>query len=83
MPTTTTSAINQWGNGLAVRLPRSVVTAAQVENGTPVRITAKRGKVVIESMAVTPGLDSLLEKFDASRHGGEVMADAPVGREVW
>lgn len=77
-----TSNINQWGNGLAVRLGKLIAKTAGVQAGTPVRIVAQPGRIVIEAASQEPTLDEMLAAFDPKRHGGEVMAFAPRGREV-
>ena len=76
------ASINQWGNGLAVRINKVVAKAAGVEEGTHVRITAQRGRIIVETVDETPSLAAMLEAFDPARHGGEAMAFAPVGREI-
>ena len=79
--TTISTFINTWGNGAAVRITKPVSQASGIEAGTPVTITAERGRIVIES-AQKPSLEQLLAQFDPERHGGEVMDFAPVGNEV-
>lgn len=76
------ATVNQWGNGLAVRLNKSVAKAAGMSEGTAVRITARPGRVIVETVTKEPTLEQMLTAFDPRRHGGEVMAVAPVGGEV-
>jgi antitoxin MazE len=73
--------ISTWGNGLALRLTKPMAKLAGVAEGTRVRVSVKPGRIVIET-DVEPTLEKMLETFDPKRHGGEVMADAPVGLEV-
>jgi antitoxin MazE len=73
--------INTWGNGLALRLTKAMAKAAGVSEGTRVRVSAKPGRIVIET-EVEPTLEQMLASFDPKRHGGEVMATAPVGLEI-
>ena len=76
------SQINAWGNGLALRLTKPMARAAGFKEGTPVRISAKPGCITIEQQA-EPTLEQMLAAFDPVLHGGEVMADAPCGVEVF
>jgi len=46
-----------------------------------VHVTAEPGRIIIETIA-EPSLEQMLLAFDPARHGGEVMADGPVGAEV-
>jgi antitoxin MazE len=79
---TAVSQISAWGNGLALRLTRPMAKTAGVANGSPVRVTVKPGRIVIET-EVEPTLDQMLAAFDPKKHGGEVMADRPVGQEAF
>lgn len=71
--------ISAWGNGLALRLTKPMAKAAGVTEGTPVRIVAKPGRIVIEAQ---PTLDAMLAAFDPKRHSGEAFAFVPAGVEV-
>lgn len=77
---TSTAQISAWGNGLALRLTKPMAKTAGVAEGSPVRVTVKPGRIVIET-EVEPTLDQMLAAFDPKKHGGEVMADRPVGKE--
>ena len=76
------TAIKEWGNGLAVRLTRSLARAAGVAEGTPVRVTAEPGRLIVELSQRRMTLKERLERFDPERHGGEAMAVTPVGLEI-
>ena len=74
--------VKQWGNSLALRLTSEVARAAGVTNDSEVTITASSGKVTIEVSTRRMTLAERLARFDPARHGGEVFASAPVGREI-
>ena len=74
--------VNQWGNGLAVRITKAVAKAAGLKEGSVVRIVAVPGRVIVETADREPTLDEMLASFDPKRHGCEAMAFKPVGREV-
>lgn len=78
---TVSTRISSLGNGLAVLLTEPMAEAAGLAVGTPVRVLATPGRIVIEVDAEST-LDQKLAAFDPKRHGGELMADAPVGSEV-
>ena len=80
---TSETTVNQWGNGLAVRLTKAVAKTAGVEEGTPVRIIAEPGRIIVEAATKERSLEEMLAAFDPKRHGGEVMAWAPRGKEKW
>lgn len=74
--------VNQWGNGLAVRLTKGIAETAGVENGTALRIIAEPGRIIFEMVDTEPSLEELLARFDREKHGGEVMSFEPVGKEI-
>lgn len=76
--------IKQWGNNLGVRLPAAVARAAHLRADQRVRVSVEDGQIVIrpaDESALT--LEQRLAQFDPERHGGEVMATAPMGAEKW
>jgi antitoxin MazE len=85
--TTTASAeqvVQQWGNGLAVRLTAKIAKAAHLALGQPVKVEVVKEGVLLR-LAGNPRLtlEQKIKLFDPARHGGEIMADEPVGREVF
>jgi antitoxin MazE len=82
MSTVVVSHISTWGNGLALRLTKPMAKAAGVAEGTPVRVTVRPGKIIIEA-ETEPTLDDMLAAFDPAKHGGEAMADGAVGAEAF
>jgi antitoxin MazE len=79
---TSAAQISAWGNGLALRLTKPMAKTAGVTDGSPVRVTVKPGRIVIET-ETEPNLDQMLAAFDPKRHGGEVMVDRSVGKEAF
>ena len=77
-----TGQINTWGNGLAIRLTKPMAKIAGVADGSPVRVTVKPGRIVIETKT-EPTLEQMLAAFDPQRHGGELMADGAAGVEAF
>ena len=79
---TSLGQISAWGNGLAFRLTKPMAKAAGVAEGSPVRVTVKPGRIIIEA-ETEPTLEQMLAAFDPKKHGGEVMVDRSVGVEVF
>lgn len=71
-----------WGNGLGFRITKPLAEAAGIALGTELLVSAEPGRIVIETRTRRPSLALMLASFDPKRHGGEVMAFRPVGREV-
>lgn len=76
--------IRKWGNSLGVRLPVAVARAAGLAVDQRVRLVVEDGRVTICPLdGAEPTLEDRLAQFDPNRHGGEAMADSPVGAERW
>ena len=76
------SRLHPWGTSLGLRITKAIAKVAGVEANSQVTITAQPGRIVIESVAPRRNLEDMLARFDPERHCGEVMAFAPVGKEV-
>jgi len=79
---TTASRISAWGNGLALRITKPMASTAGVAEGSPVRVTAEPGRIVIET-ETRPTLEDMLAAFDPKKHGGEAMAGGALGDEAF
>ena len=79
------SAIVKWGNSLGIRIPSSIIREAGLRRNQKVRIVVEKdGTLVIRPvLGEVPSLEELLAKVDPEKHGGEVMAWEPVGKEVF
>jgi antitoxin MazE len=78
------TAIQQWGNSLAVRIPRAFAEQARVKKGTPVSVTVDKGRLVI-TPALSKGLSlkKLLTKVTPANLHPETDWGGPAGKEVW
>lgn len=76
--------IQEWGNGLAVRITAPVAKAAKLTRGQPVTIEVVEQGVLIRS-AGKPRLTlaQKLKAFDPKIHGGEAMVSGRIGREIF
>ena len=76
--------VQEWGNGLAVRITAPVAKAAKLTRGQPITIEVVKQGVLIRS-AGKPRLTlaQKLKAFDPKIHGGEAMSSGRVGREVF
>lgn len=69
---------------LMVRIPPKVAKQAGFRAGQPIRVEVVSGGVLIRStLQPSLRLAQMLEAFDPEKHGGEVMADRPVGMEAF
>lgn len=76
--------VQEWGNGLAVRITAPVAKAARFARGLPITVEVVEGGVFVRP-AGKPKLTlaQKLKAFDPKVHGGEAMAGGRVGAEVF
>lgn len=76
--------VQEWGNGLGVRITAPVAKAARLVRGTPIKVEVVEGGFFVRvSGKPKLSLAQKLKAFDPAMHGGEVMAWAPVGVEAF
>ncbi|MGB8697921.1 MAG: AbrB/MazE/SpoVT family DNA-binding domain-containing protein [Thermosynechococcaceae cyanobacterium] len=78
------SQIGQWGNSLAVRIPKYVVEALDLKLNDSVECTVEGRKLVLEQIQTLPELrlEDLLAAIEEPPEG-EVDWGKPMGDEVW
>jgi antitoxin MazE len=74
--------IQEWGNGLAVRITAPVAKAARFTRGLPIKVEVVEGGVMLRTAGKPKlSLAQKLKAFDPEIHGGEAMATGLVGAE--
>jgi antitoxin MazE len=75
--------VKKWGNSASVRIPSSVMEAAQLRLDQQVDVREDRGRVIIEPVrAVAYDLATLVAGItDENRHA-EIDLGGPVGKEI-
>ncbi|HSV45076.1 MAG TPA: hypothetical protein VLJ58_04715 [Ramlibacter sp.] len=75
-------AVNSWGNSHGVRLSRSLMESAGIQPGAQLEaVVVGPGRLELRAKAARPSLAQKLKRYDAALHGGELLADGPVGVE--
>jgi antitoxin MazE len=86
-----TTEIKEWGNSLAVRIPKKIKDALGFHNGSRVSISLEGKKVILESsenpffnLSKDVSLNEVLNKITAkNKHLADDFKTKPIGREVW
>lgn len=74
--------VQEWGNGLAVRLTAPVARAAHLVRGMPVMVEVVEGGIFLRVHGEPKlSLAQKLKAFEPSKHSGEAMAAGRVGAE--
>lgn len=80
---TSTGRIEACEHGFALRISKQIAKTARLADGTPARLRATPGRIVVEVMT-EPTLAEMLAAFDPKKHGGELMAaNRTVGVEAF
>ena len=75
--------VAKWGNSLGLRLPKSAVVEAQLDEGDTVDISVKNGAIVIRPSRPTYSLEQLVARITPRNRHGESDWATPVGNEAW
>ena len=81
----------KWGHSLALRIPKLVAGALQIEERSEVRLEVKNGVLVVTPTESTPEFSDkdlhrglrMLAKSKRQARVAAVDLGKPVGREVW
>ena len=83
-PVSVDQTVQEWGNGLAVRITAPVAKAARFARGLPIKVEVVEGGVFLRSMGKPKlTLAQKLRAFEPAVHGDEVMVTGRVGAEVF
>lgn len=75
--------VKKWGNSASVRIPASVMDAAQVRVDDTVDVRAEDGKIIIELVRETDyDLDQLLDRITPENLHESIDFGGPVGKEA-
>ena len=76
--------VQEWGNGLGVRITAPIAKAAHVARGTPIKVEVVEGGFFVRvSGKPKLSLAQKLKQFDPQVHGGEAMPSDLLGKEVF
>jgi antitoxin MazE len=77
------TAIQKWGNSLAVRIPANLASQVALQEGSVVDVIAEHGNIVLVPQSKKKySLDELLKDCKPAQLHGETDWGADVGREV-
>ena len=78
------TAVQRWGNSLALRIPRAYAAETRISAGSEVELTLKSGALVVRAIVRKRyALPDLLKRITPSNRHESVATGGAVGREVW
>ena len=76
-------SIAQWGNSLAIRLPKHLVEDLSLEKGTSLELGVKQGALVATPVRKRPRLSDLVKRITPKNRHTATDWGKPLGNEVW
>jgi len=78
------TAIQKWGNSLALRIPRAYAAETRICEGSAVELTFKSGALVVRPLTrKRHSLANLLKRITQANQHGSVETGKAVGQETW
>ncbi len=76
--------ITKWGNSLALRIPKSFASNANLKQNELVDLSIEKEKIIISPIYEKEySLKELLDKVTEGNLHGEFDTGEPVGKEIW
>ncbi len=76
--------VQEWGNSLALRIPKSIANEIGLKRNSPVELSLVNGKLVIAPLVESAlSLEHLLAQVTEDNLHGEVDTGPATGGEVW
>ena len=75
---------HQWGNSLAIRIPKVIARECGIDLNTDIEIIQDKGNVILKPVEKKKySLHSLLSQVTEENLHSEVSTGNPVGKEFW
>ena len=79
-----TTKVQQWGNSLALRIPKAFAVEANLHKGAIVDVSEKDGKIILTPVKKRKfTLEGLLSGVTKENIHGEISFGKRVGKEIW
>jgi antitoxin MazE len=76
--------IQQWGNSLALRIPKAFAQQTRIKKGSSVALTVENGRMVMKPLRRRKyTLQELVSKITPQNRHPETDWGRPMGKEVW
>ncbi len=78
------TTVQQWGNSLALRVPKAFAQQTRIKKGSLVRLTVEKGRMLVTPLEHEKlSLKKLLAKVTPENIHPETDWGPPVGKEIW
>ena len=77
------TVVQQWGNSLALRIPKAFAHQTSIKKGSPVNLSVENGRVVMKPIKQRKySLRQLVSKITPQNRRAEIDWGKPVGKEI-
>ena len=78
------TVVQQWGNSLALRIPKAFAQQTSIKKGSPVSLSVKNGRMVMQPLHRKKyTLQELVSKITPKNRHPETDWGKPMGKEIW
>jgi antitoxin MazE len=78
------TAVQRWGNSLALRIPRTYAAETRISEGSEVELSLKAGTIVVRPVVrKRHSLPDLLKRISPANRHGSIETGNSVGQETW
>ena len=77
------TAVQRWGNSLALRIPRAFAEETRLSAGTAIDLAVNRGRLVVTLMKKKYRLADLVKDIKPAQLHREQFTDGSIGKEFW
>ena len=80
-----TTTIKRWGNSAAIRIPRNILSQANLEEGSEVEfLLSQEGEITLRAIRKRKSIQELFAGYDGGFYQTEEIDwGKPQGNEVW
>lgn len=79
-----TTAVQKWGNSLALRIPRAYAAETNLAEGSEVELRVQSGSIIVQpAKRKRHKLDNLLRQVTVDNRHAAKDTGVAVGNEVW
>ncbi len=75
--------MQKWGNSHAVRIPKTIMEMAKIEENDKISIEVKDGNIVILPIKKHKGLDDRIGEYESRYECNEWDTGEPQGKEIF
>jgi antitoxin MazE len=78
------TVVQQWGNSLALRIPKAFAQQTRIKKGSPVSLSVQGGRMVVQPLRQRKyTLQQLVSKITPKNRHPETEWGRPLGNESW